>query len=279
MTPHYAGYRGRAISFATMHGKELLAREAFQRILGADVTAPEYLDTDQFGTFAGDIPRTLAPVAAARAKARLGMQITGTRLGLASEGSFSAGLATIESRELLVFIDDELGFELVEKLVGMSPIPGGRKVSAVETALDFATTAGFPTQGVIIQARAAGRMTAHKSLADLPDLERTVTALLASGAELTILPDYRAHRSPTRAESIRDLCTRLAERLATTCPTCAVPGFGQLGVERGVPCAQCGLPTQLVAAHIVGCQLCGHRERHPRDATSADPQWCDFCNP
>lgn len=49
MTQRSSAYTGRTVTFATMHGKELLARDAFHHILGATVTAPRALDTDQFG--------------------------------------------------------------------------------------------------------------------------------------------------------------------------------------------------------------------------------------
>ena len=53
-------------------------------------------------TFAGDIPRTLSPKIAARTKARLGMKIAGTSLGLTSEGTFNAGFgAVVENMEML----------------------------------------------------------------------------------------------------------------------------------------------------------------------------------
>lgn len=57
MTRPPTRYPGSHITFATMHGKEHLARDAFYDVLGTTVTAPRGLDTDQFGTFAGDIPR------------------------------------------------------------------------------------------------------------------------------------------------------------------------------------------------------------------------------
>ena len=47
MTQRSSAYTGRTVTFATMHGKELLARDAFHHILGATVTAPRALDTDQ----------------------------------------------------------------------------------------------------------------------------------------------------------------------------------------------------------------------------------------
>ena len=69
MTQRLSAYTGRTVTFATMDGKEFLARDAFPHILGATVTAPRALDTEQFGTFSREIARTLTPIAAARAKA------------------------------------------------------------------------------------------------------------------------------------------------------------------------------------------------------------------
>jgi len=280
MTRAESSYTGRSITFATMHGKEALAREPFLSVLGATVTAPHGLDTDQFGTFAGDIPRTLSPRVAARSKARLGMHIAGTTLGLASEGSFSSGFGpTVENMEILLFIDDDLGLELVEGSVGMSSLPGGRRVHSPEAALAFASAVGFPQQGVIVQGTIDNATTAYKNLARAEELEKTVRSLLVDQAHVVILPDYRAHKAPTRADTIRTLCNQMARRLATVCPECLAPGFGQVDVQRGVPCSLCGSATEVIAADIHGCARCDHRARVPRTHTAADPQWCNFCNP
>ena len=82
MTQRSSACTGRTVTFTTMHGKELLAWDDFHHILGATVTAPRALDTDQFGTFSGEIARTLTPIAAARAKAHLGMKTDATSLAL-----------------------------------------------------------------------------------------------------------------------------------------------------------------------------------------------------
>jgi len=280
MTLPRTPYTGRSITFATMHGKELLAHEAFRSVLGASVTAPSGLDTDQLGTFAGDIPRTLSPHATARTKARLGMQIAGTSLGLASEGSFSSGFGPlVEHMEILLFIDDNLGLELVEGTVCVSPIPGGRRVHTADTALTFASAVGFPEQGVIVQGTANNHTTAYKNFRQTTDLEETVTSLLIDQSTVVIMPDYRAHMAPSRADTIRALCDQMAQRLATACPQCQAPGFGQVGVEHGVPCSLCWSATRVIAADIHGCGRCSHQARVPRNHTLADPQWCDDCNP
>ncbi|TFC03575.1 DUF6671 family protein [Cryobacterium mannosilyticum] len=273
-------YTGRTITFATMHGKELLAHDAFQNTLGATVTAARGLDTDQFGTFAGDIARPLSPRDAARAKARLGMQIAGTGLGLASEGTFTFGFGLfVENIELLLFIDYTLGLEIVEGSVTTSPLAGGRRIASAREALTFASAIGFPGQGVILKSTQNNHTTAHKNITQLEVLGDTTEALLKQHNSVVILPDYRAHKAPSRATAIRALCEKMAQRLATECPHCWAPGFGHINVEHGLPCSLCGSATQTIAADIHGCGRCSYQTRNPRNQAHADPKWCDYCNP
>lgn len=280
MTRPRTAYTGRTITFATMHGKELLAHDAFQNTLGATVTAATGLDTDQFGTFAGDIPRLLSPRDAARAKAQLGMQIAGTTLGLASEGTFTAGFGfLVQNIELLIFIDDTRGLEIIEGSVTTSPVAGGQRIASAQEALTFASAIGFPDQGVILQSTQNNHTTAHKNIIQLEVLGDTAEALLKQHHSLVILPDYRAHKAPSRAAAIRSLCEKMAQRLATECPRCRAPGFGHINVEHGLPCSLCGSATQAISADIHGCGRCTSQTRTPRNHAHADPKWCDHCNP
>ncbi len=280
MTVPRTAYTGRLITFATMHGKELLARDVFRNVLGATVTAALDIDTDRFGTFAGDIPRPLSPRDAARAKARVGMHISGSTLGLASEGSFSSGFGpVVENMELLAFIDDTRGLEIVDGIVSISPVPGGRRIANTGEAITFASAIGFPDQGVILQSTNGTSTAAHKNITQLEVLEETVETLLGEHSTVVILPDYRANRAPSRAAVIRTLCGKMAHRLATGCPRCGSPGFGPVSVEYDVPCSLCGSPTREIAADIHGCAACDHQARLARPHTPADPRWCQHCNP
>lgn len=274
-------YSGALVAFATMHGKERLARQPFLDILGADVVAPPDLDTDQFGTFSGEIARTLSPRAAARTKARLGMQVSGTPYGLSSEGSFNSGLGfLVEHHEVLIFIDETRGLDLVVGSITPSPLPPGRSITSMDEALPYATAVGYPEQGLLIRGGAAGEEV-RKNLDTYDVLSDALGELLrlSGGGPVTIAPDYRAHRCPSRAEVIATLAQTMARRLTMTCPLCHAPGFGQVTIERGLRCADCGQPTHVIAADISGCGLCPHTVRIPRPAQHASPRWCDFCNP
>lgn len=273
-------YAAAQVAFATMHGKDRLARQPFRDILGADVFATPDLDTDQFGTFAGDIPRILKPVEAARVKARLGMHIAGTPYGLASEGSFSATLGIwVEHYELLIFTDATRGLELVESSVATSALPASRRVTSADDAVAFAAGIGFPVQGVVLTGGTAGERI-YRSLTSVGALIETMEDLIStSDGQVVIAPDYRSHRCPSRAEVIADLARRMAVRLATPCPACYTPGFGKVNIETGLNCGDCGEPTTAIAADILGCGQCSHTVRRPRADRWASAEWCDSCNP
>jgi hypothetical protein len=274
-------YAGAKIAFATMHGKQQLARQPFLDILGAEVVAPAGLDTDQFGTFSGEIARTLGPRATAQVKARLGMQLAGTPYGLASEGSFNSGLGfLVEHHEILIFIDEICGLELVEGTIATSPLPPGKAITTVDAALTYATAIGHPEQGLLLRGGAAGELV-RKDLDTGEAISDTMVQMLRHTPDrpVVISPDFRAHRCPSRAQVITTLAHNMAGRLSTPCPLCHTPGFGQVDIERGLCCSDCGEPTRMIAADILGCGRCPHTVRTSRTNRIAAPQWCDYCNP
>lgn len=275
-----APYRGEVIAFATMHGKERLAREAFRDVLGARVVAPAGLDTDAFGSFSDEVPRTQSPLDTARAKARRALDTSGATAALASEGSFRSDFGWLtRHQELLVFVDDARRIELVEAFTGPVDLPPAREVTSGKHAAAFAEAMGFPRQGVMVHADRAQGTEVAKGLRTPTALAEHVDRLAREGASLTITPDYRAHRSPARSDVIRRLCLRMAERLATPCPACAAPGYGRTDVRRGLPCQDCGEATELPLADVHGCASCDATHLVPRTPQLAEPRWCDGCNP
>ena len=86
-------YRGYEVAVGTRHGKERQLAPAFVEVLGASLVVPPDLDTDQFGTFTGEVARVASATDTARAKARLGMRTLGLRHGLASEASYQPSSA------------------------------------------------------------------------------------------------------------------------------------------------------------------------------------------
>ena len=267
----------------TMHGKERQVAPAFDHELGALVIAPNGIDTDQFGTFTGEVARTRTPMAAATAKARLAMCAAGVRYGLASEASYHAWLGMLPlHEEVLVFVDDTRGIQVAEG-VRVPGTPGAPcPVDGGDDAVVAARAFGFPHQGAAVKASVAGRIrVVGKGITDTRELIDAVNAAVAAAdpGQAWLEPDLRAHHNPSRRDVIVTLANRLASRLATPCPRCGCPGYGKVAVREGLPCDACGCPTSLVAADIHGCPACDHLDAVARTGALAEPRFCPECNP
>ena len=268
-------YRGEAVALATRHGKERALAPPLARRPGL-IVQPVAVDTDRFGTFTGSIARTGTPAQAALAKARAGMAASGLPLGLASEGSFGPhpwlpfGAGGVET---IAFIDSVRSLELSLSAVSRRTNFAHHVITAGEDIAPFLARISFPSHALVVRGP-DGNMLAT-GVQDMAAL----SALAWPGNRLET--DMRAHLNPTRMAAIRALAGRLAARLATLCPACACPGFGQVDVMRGLPCSTCFQPTQSIIAIIHGCTACGHQQTRPRPdgVTAASPASCDWCNP
>ncbi len=58
----------RTLLVATKHQKEKIVAPLFEKAFGSKVVATENFDTDQMGTFSGEIERLEDPITAARMK-------------------------------------------------------------------------------------------------------------------------------------------------------------------------------------------------------------------
>ena len=270
-------YRGHIAALATQHGKERAIAAPLAATTGIAVTVPDGIDTDALGTFTGEVPRRSSMREAARRKARLGMEATGLPRGIASEGSFGPHpfmpfLAM--GRELLVFIDDTRGIEVVEEAVSEATNFACLDLAPGADLAGFLARVGFPHHALVL--RDGQEIT--KGIAAPAELDRLL-ACCSSTARLET--DMRAHLNPTRMAEIGKLATALATRLATPCPACGAPGFGMLRHETGLPCEDCGTPTALVRRRVSGCTLCRHEDHAPRHdgRLAASPAECPECNP
>lgn len=270
-------YQGLTAALATQHGKDRVIAPALAAATGVAVEVARGIDTDALGTFTGQTPRAGTMREAARAKARLGMVATGFPIGIASEGSFGPHpfmpfLAV--GREMLLFIDDTRGIELVEESMSESTNFAALDVTPGADVAGFLMRTGFPSHALVL--RSGG--TIAKGIDSYLDLERLLAAA-PQGARLET--DMRAHVNPTRMAEIEKLAHRLARRIATPCPACGMPGFGVIRSETGLPCAECEAPTALVRNLVSGCARCGHEYETPRGdgRLVATPAECPACNP
>ena len=272
-------------ALGTMHGKEAAIVPPLAAI-GVSVCVAEDLDTDRFGTFTGEVPRTGTMEEAARAKAQAAIAVTGLPVGIASEGSYGPHpmipFAAV-GRELILWRDEARGLEIVETLVDQTPCYGHEEIAEPDDASAFLDRIGFPDAAVIVAPAGRPAAPTAKGVTDHATLANGIDAALrrSRAGRALVMTDMRAHLNPRRMQTIARLAKALADRLATPCPACDAPGFGRLRAEAGLPCAGCGLPTEMIVREIHGCAACGHEQARPRPdgLNAADPRYCAFCNP
>lgn len=277
-------YSGRRLALLTQHGKEGVIAPVLEPAIGCRIERVDGYDTDQLGTFTREIPRAGTQIEAARRKARIGMELSGLALGLASEGAFGPDpmLGMLPwNVEVLVFIDDERGLEVVGVAQGKS---NHAHVLAADwpEAEGFAQKVGFPAHHLILRPEGENDLRIRKGIASRAELEEAFAwaRSQSDNGQVCLETDLRAHTNPTRQDMIRKAAEDLLAKLCSACPACGAPGFWVLDRVTGLPCAACGAPTRETRADILGCVKCDHRLTRPRaDCTEADPGRCDFCNP
>lgn len=268
-------YRRRLIAVGTRHGKQHQFAPAFREVLDAGLITPADLDTDRFGTFTPETPRSLPPVDAARAKAHLAMAATGLPYGLASEASYT----WFRHEEILLFCDSALGIEVMEGH-RTARVPGITHRVADAAELPDGVLAGLPDQALIVRPSRPGIGTITKGISEIHAARAAIAEAAACSPDgfAVVEPDLRAHHNPSRRRVLAGLADTLAHRLATACPSCGAPGFGRIGAESGLPCRCCATPTPLPRSVIHGCAACPHRVDQPA-VGQADPADCPSCNP
>jgi len=282
-------FRGRLAVLATMHGKEQVIAPVLDQRLGLRIEVAQGLDTDRFGTFTREVPRPGSQRETARLKAQAALAaVPEADFGLASEGSFGPHpwLPWVAGGcELVMLVGRDGGLELVGTDLTAETNHGSRLVGSVDEALAFAQDVGFPTHAVVVMGVRNGEPDVTnglcKGLMTKEALEAAVRLVLTRDGAVHLESDMRAHVNPTRMAAIGRAAQDLARVALSGCPRCERPGFDIVERLRGLPCAECRLPTRRVRMEIFGCAGCGFREeRLPATGTApASPGECDVCNP
>lgn len=278
-------YPNPRVALATLHGKE----QALEPVLAAVglQLEPVAVNTDALGTFSGEVERRGTARDTVIAKARLGMQASGCALGLATEASFGPdpiiGFVPVH-HELIAFVDDVHGQVLVLEHLTRETNWQSKAVQHLSEAETLLLSSGFPEHALLVRPNQAfAGMPVHKGLRDRISLEQAIAECASDSTDglARIETDMRAHMNPTRMRQLRDLAMQLVERLRTPCPKCAAPGFGRTHATPGLPCGDCGAPTNMVRAEVWSCAACHFEQERPRSdgRAEADPGACPHCNP
>ena len=274
-------YRDARFALLTQHAKERVLVPILAERLGASVEVVHGFDTDSLGTFTRDVPRLASQRETALRKARLAIELSGALHGLGSEGSFVPGPFGLGSWnvEVVAFVDRVRGIDVVGKSHGPGLHVHGIARS-LEELRDIARRAGFPGHGLVLRPDGPDDPRVRKGLRAWDALEAGFAAALAesSAQGVFVESDLRAHLHPSRMEMIAKAGADLADRLATACPACGLPGVGWVESLDGLPCAACGSPTGEARADVHACVRCPFREERQRPG-EADPSHCGYCNP
>ena len=272
------------IALATKHEKEKLLAPIFKDKLGWQVETAS-IDTDLFGTFAGDVPREQSPKDTAIAKAKAGAHELGLPKGLASEGSIGPHpqipFLTADV-EWVAFVDLEKNIELAEYFIGTELVAVQKTWNKELDLAELVAAADLPNHALIAKANYQGKFWSAKALTNQAEINSAVASFqeLNWPVDLILESDHRAMHSPSRQKNIAQAASKLAERLATNCPACTFLGFGLVGHEFGLPCSSCSeLATEAISADRFGCLVCLEVQVVSRGATSIDPANCQICNP
>lgn len=287
----YHPYREVQIALATMHEKEKILGPLFQEIFNAKILVPQDMNTDIFGTFSREVPRTKDIKGVLRKKADLGMKLSGLKYGISSEGSFGPHpwIPFVScNQEFLIFKDLERDIEVFSTVISLSSRADSIQIQNLSEAREFFQKIGFGSQGVIVRPPENLKNCEKYIFKGLRDLRDVESAFFQIKQELNVQKiiietDNRCHMSPRRQKVIFESAQFLVEKLCSLCPECETPGFEMFDYVGGLPCSGCGTKSDKPQMELWRCpsRNCTYQEERGRldELQSLDPSECDECNP
>jgi hypothetical protein len=277
-------YKKQKIAFLTQHGKQMLLKVPLESALGCELVHTDGYDTDLLGTFTRDQIRSGSQLDAARKKASIGISLTNTSIGIASEGSFGMdpfGGFIPWNTELVVLIDQNLGIEVVGIAQGVAQ-SAYKTIRSLDELDYFAVKANFPQHRLVLRPQNEHHQEIIKGIDQYADLVKAFewAKQKSTNGCVFIENDLRAHCNPTRQGLIRKATDNLIQKLLSACPQCNTPGYWITEQTAGLPCASCGHQTSLPKSELWCCSTCKYEHQKPLNTHQlADPSRCDFCNP
>lgn len=275
-------YKNARVLLASKHEKERVIRPVFYENLGCDIYTSNF-DTDQFGTFTGEIPRVKNAYDTCVLKAKTAAIVADNFFSMASEGSFGPHPSMpffASDHEIMVFVDLKNDWVIAEQLVTPKTNYNRLTLTSNSEVESFLKSVQFPTHAVTLQVSHTNEIIG-KGIQDVSRLNNLIKKGFTKGDELLLATDMRAMMNPTRMEALSVLAEKLARRILTCCDACGAPGFGFISTAEHLSCGFCDGPTSMHRLEIWGCVACENKEKKPRHdhLEKADPTYCHFCNP
>ena len=277
-------FHNRKLAIATQHGKEAVMTPLLVNKLGVDIVLLPNLDTDAFGTFTGEVERSVGPIETLRKKCELAFKASGCELILANEGSFGMHPTTFFTHaddELVMLWDKKNNLEVVARELTTETNFNGSEIESEKQLEEFAKKVLFPSHAIILRNGQDHNERIVKGIQDRAQLLASYHEILTEYGKVYAETDMRAMHNPTRMRAIALATSKLVDKLFNLCPECQTPGFDVSKILEGLPCSLCKQPTRSILSHISICSRCQFTEekRYPKNIQYEDPMFCDYCNP
>ena len=277
-------FAGRKLVIATKHDKQTVIGPLIETFLGAEWFLNSSFDSDQLGTFSGEIERKDDPLTTLKNKCLLAMELSNCDLGIASEGSFGPHPTLFFGHaddEWIVFIDKKNDLEIYARELSTDTNFGGSVIKNLAEARDFASKHDFPNHALILKNQHEDFDYIKKGIKNHSDLENYFQECFSEYGSVYLETDMRAMYNPTRMKVIEKAAQKLMEKINSKCPECHTHGFSVTEVKPGLRCEWCSSPTDSILYHLQTCQKCGYSDKlyYPNGKKFEDPMYCSFCNP
>ncbi len=277
-------FEGRKAVIATKHKKEIVISPILENELGLICVTPDGLDTDQLGTFSGEVERSHDLIETLRKKCQMAIDASGISVAIANEGSFGAHPDVYFAHaddEIIMLIDKENGIEIIERELSLETNFDGINIKSVDELIEFANKIGFPSHGIILKKAKDNLSGMIKESRSIEKLIENYHIIKNADHSAYLETDMRAMHNPSRMKVIARVTEKLIDKIKSLCPNCRTPGFGVAEAQKGLPCEMCGLPTRSTLKHIYCCRKCNFQmeKKYPFEKRIEDAQYCAFCNP
>lgn len=278
-------FKGRKLLIATKHKKETVIAPLFEEALQLQQVSTSTFDTDQLGTFSGEIERTVSPLAAAKAKCLKALeQEPSFDLVIASEGSFGPHPHIPflpANEEILLLYDQKNKLEIWANSLSTNTNFASKPISSEEELSTYANQIQFPGHGLILKISQAKQPLIIKDIDSFTELIQVYRRYHTKEAAIIAETDMRAMRNPTRMKHIQSTAQKLLNKVKSSCPNCQWPGFSVKRIISGLPCQACLSPTRSPLLYWYCCEKCDFASsvHFPQGKQYEDPGHCDRCNP
>ena len=255
-----------------------------EKELGVQCVICADFNTDRFGMFSGEVKREKDALDTARLKCYAAMDAAGCDLAVASEGSFGPHPIYFFAQsddEIVLFVDRKHGIEIWARELSTQTNFNGKEVKSTDELMSFVQSAGFPSHAFILRESSTGADCIHKGINTEKLLQEAFNELIQRFGSAYVETDMRAMHNPTRMSVIEQATVKLVGKILSVCPSCAWPGFDVTDRKSGLPCSDCGMPTQSTLSHSYCCVACGFTRElfYPKGKETEEPRYCDYCNP